>query len=362
MNMQFFDGYANKFYELSGETLKEAEAPVRGEPLAVLLETTKIKTFRFAKKSVFQKFIKQYAKTRAVSVFESGEYYVVFSEGFKVIQAIYEQFSVNPFPYQVFFLNYLRKKKTDGTSIFIEIAERSVRITTVTEYMNVSSEIANIQSVSGLIQSKVSGLQKQGFKKINFFGLSKEVQVLVPESETLSYSELFDHGSADIDEFIYEEPKEKIKEEQIRDFKFNIALVSTAFLLFIFSFIVFKTLKARIISYNRNRLALNALNTTLDKKLKLETGKRFVYILRKQPRYAYRLKNLLGLFPNGAHVKQLTVSRGGISLLGSYKGGYRNFVLIFDTLETRLKGSGYRIKVLSTGKAKLYFYISGGGY
>ena len=358
--IQLFDGYLNKFIQISPEGLKELKSPESGMPLAVVSEELQNKAYSFASVKEFQNFYKKYSKTRSLSVFQTSTEYTVFSMDNKSIQNIYAQFGTAPMPYAVFFLNFLKKNGIKEAAVLVEVISGQARVTTVEPKTGVKAEIASYQTpivFQNFMRDKTDKLRKKGFESVKFFVLGKPAQALVPNAAVVGFEDLFlleDEGL-----YVFEEPDLKIKSRKNRELVSGAGLFAAAALLLVLSLFVFNELKTKTTAYysigRQNITAAAALRL----ELKTETGKRFLYILNKEPRYAGAISSLLSLFPAGAYVKKISISKRDLTLTGYTRKSYRGFIKVFNTLLFRLSGMGYTVSPLASGKADFRFVIKG---
>ena len=357
--IQLFDGYLNKFIQISPEGLKELKSPQAGTPLAIVSEELKNKAYSFASAKEFQKFYKKYSKNRSLSVFQSGGDYAVFTMDNKSVQNIYAQYGTPPFPYAVFFLNFLKKNGIKEPAVLTEIAGGSVRVTTAVPKSGVLIEIASPQTpvmFQNFMRDKANELRKKGFESVKFFAFSGSAGALIPNAEVISFEDLF---TQDIGFYTFEEPVLKIKSRKNREFASMSIIFASAILLSVFSIFVFNGLRSKTAKYNLEGRRLLKASKVLRFRLKTETGKRFLYILNKEPRYAGVISSLLRLFPKGAYVKKISVKPGSLTLVGHAGKSYRGFTRAFNTLIKRLSRTGYAVSPLASGKADFRFVIKG---
>ncbi len=359
--MQLYDGYLNKFYSVSANGFTEIKSAVSGEPLAVLSETIKNKSYSFSNSRLFRKFYKKYSKTRSLSVFQNENDYVIFSENNKAIQNIYEQYGVEPFPYQIFFLQFLKISGIKDPAILVEFLDNGkvVRVTAVIPQTSISVETASLESpviFQNFIREKIGKIKKTGTTQAKLFVLGKGGQSILPDASVLSFDDLF---VLDVSPYVFEEPIFKIKTQKSRELKSATGIFITSLLILIFSIFVYNGFKTKTEVYRSK--ALNNVYTVrnLKNELKTETGKRFLYKLDKQPRYARRITSLLKLFPDGAYVKKVSVSKGSLTIYGYTVKSYRDFATVFNMLKNRLSGKGYTIKPLVNSNADFRFVIRG---
>lgn len=358
--IQLFDGYLNKFIQISPEGLKELKSPITGIPLAVVSEELQNKAYSFASTKEFQKFYKKYSKTRLLSIFQNGTEYTVFSMDNKSVQNIYAQFGTAPMPYAVFFLNFLKKRGIKEPAVLSEVINGQARVTTVTPKLGVSTEIASYQTpvmFQNFMRDKANDLKKKGFPDVKFFVLGKPAQALVPNAAVLGFDDLFLLEDAGL--YVFEEPVLKIKSRKNRDLASGAGLFAAAVLLLILSLFVFNELKTKTTTFFLKGRQNNAAVAALRLKLKKEEGKRFLYILNKAPRYAPVITSLLSAFPAGAYVNKITIAGRNITLIGYTGKSYRGFIKVFNTLLFRLSGTGYTVSPLASEKAGFRFVIKG---
>ena len=357
--IQLFDGYLNKFIQISPEGLKELKSPQSGTPLAIVSEELQNKAYSFASVKEFQRFYKKYSRTRSLSVFQNGMEYTVFSMDNKSVQNIYAQYGTAPFPYAVFFLNFLKKHEIKEAAVLSEVINGQARVTTAVPKIGVSTEIASPQTpvmFQNFMRDKSNELRKKGFESAKFFVLGKSAQTLVPNAAVLSFEDLY---TQDIGFYAFEEPVLKIKSRKNRELASASVMFAAALLLSVFSIFVFNGLKSKTAGYYLEGRQNIAAAASLRLKLKMETGKRFLYTLNKEPRYAGVISGLLRLFPKGAYVKKISVKPGSLTLVGYTGKSYRGFIDVFNTLTKRLSRTGYTISPLANAKAGFRFVIRG---
>ncbi|MDA8273565.1 MAG: hypothetical protein M0Z72_07530 [Deltaproteobacteria bacterium] len=357
--MQLYDGYLNKFYDISANGFTEIKSAVSGEPLAVLSETIKNKFYSFSDLKHFQKFYKKYSKIRSLSVFQNESDYIIFSENNKAVQNIYEQYGVAPFPYQIFFLQFLKTSGIKEPAILIEFLAQGqvVRVTTVFPQSSITVETASLESpviFQNFIREKIGKLKKAGDVKL--FVLGKAGQSILPDASVLSFDDLF---SLNVSSYIFEEPAFKIRTQKSRELRGTAASFITSILILSFSIFVYNGFKTKTEVYRSKALNNNYAIQELKNRLKSETGKMFLYKLARQPRYTRMLAGLLELFPAGAYVKEINISAGSLKVTGYTKKSYRDFVRVFNTLKSRLAGKGYKITPLAASNADFRFVIRG---
>lgn len=357
--MQLYDGYLNKFYDISKSGFKEIDSAKTGEPLAVLSETIKNKSYSFSDSRHFRKFYKKYSKTRSLSVFQNENDYVIFSENNKAIQNIYEQYGAPPFPYQIFFLQFLKISGIKDPAILVEFLDNGkvVRVTTV--QTSISVETASLESpviFQNFIREKIGKIKKTGQAQAKLFVLGKGGQSILPDASVLSFDDLF---VLDVSPYVFEEPIFKIKTQKSRELKSATGIFITSLLILIFSIFVYNGFKTKTEVYRSKALNDTYTERNLKNELKTETGKRFLYKLDKQQKYARRITSLLELFPTGAYVKEINVSGGSLRVSGYTEKSYRDFVRVFNILKSRLSAKGYDIEPLANSKADFRFVIRG---
>lgn len=358
--IQLFDGYLNKFIQISPEGLKELKSPQAGTPLAIVSEELQNKAYSFGSVKEFQKFYKKYSRTRSLSVFQNGAEYTVFTMDNRSVQNIYAQFGTAPMPYAVFFLNFLKKNGVKEAAVLSEVINGQARVTTAVPKTGVKAEIASYGTpvmFQNFMRDKANELKKKGFESVKFFVLGKPAQALVPNASVLGFDDLFLLEDAGL--YVFEEPVLKIKSRKNRELVSGAGLFAAAGLLFVFSLFVFNGLKTKTAAYYLKAGQNNAAAAALRLKLKTETGKRFLYILNKEPRYAGVISSLLRLFPKGAYVKKIGIAKGSLTITGYTGKSYRGFIRVFNTLSTRLSGTGYTVSPLASAKAGFRFIIKG---
>ena len=359
--IQLYDGYLNKFIQISPEGLKELKSPREGEPLAIVSEELQNKPYSFASNKEFQKFYKKYSKTRSLSVFQFDTNYVVFLMDNKSVHNIYGQFGTEPFPYQVFFLSYLKNNGVKDPAVLIEATGtgNALRVTTVNFKTGVQAEVASYETpimFQNNLRDKEDEIRKKGFQNVKFFALGKAVQALAPQAVVLSWDDLF---VLDPSIYVFEEPVLKIRSQKAGDFRSGLGIFAISLLLAVFSIFVFNALKNKTAAYNFAGVKLVSSAKILSLKLKVETGKRFLYILNKEPRYSQVIGGLLRIFPAGAYVKKISVIKGELTIIGYTGKSYRGFVRVFNSFNKRLALTGYKIAPLASPKADFRFIIRG---
>ena len=359
--MQLYDGYVNKFYDISKSGFKEIDSAKTGEPLAVLSETIKNKSYSFSDSKHFRKFYKKYSKTRSLSVFQNKNDYVIFSENNKAIQNIYEQYGVEPFPYQIFFLQFLKISNVKEPAILIEFLDNGkvVRVTTVLPKTSISVETAALESpviFQNFIREKTGKIKKTVTEQAKLFVLGKGGQSILPDASVLSFDDLF---VLDVSPYVFEEPVFKIKTQKERELKSTAGIFITSLLILVFSIFTYTGFKTKTQNYRSKALNNTVAVRNLKNALQSETGKRFLYELDKEPRYAYAITSLLKLFPKWAYVKEINASGGSIRVSGYTEKSYRDFVRVFNILKSRLAGKGYGIEPQTDTNADFRFVIRG---
>ncbi|MDA8299744.1 MAG: hypothetical protein M0Z57_07085 [Deltaproteobacteria bacterium] len=357
--IQLFDGYLNKFYDIAANGFTEIKSAVSGEPLAVLSETIKNKSYSFSDSKRFRKFYKKYSKTRSLSVFQNKNDYVIFSENNKAIQNIYEQYGVEPFPYQIFFLQFLKTSGIKEPAILIEFLDngRIGRVTTAFPQTSISVETAGLESpvmFQNFIREKIGRIKKTASAGVKLFVLGKGGQALLPDASVLGFDDLF---NLDVSSYVFEEPIFKIKTQKSRELKSAAGIFITSLLILIFSIFVYNGFKTKTEVYLTKAQNNAAMIQKLKTKLRIASGKRFLYELNKSPDYAAEITKLLKLFPQGAYVKKISLKGNYISLTGYTDKSYREFVRVFNILKSRLRG--YVIFPVVNSKANFRFIIRG---
>ena len=358
--IQLFDGYLNKFIEISSEENIEIESPIERNPLFIVSEDLINKSYSFNSNKDFQKFYNKYSKTRSLSVFQNKNEYIIFSMDNKSIQNIYAQFNTPPVPYAIFFLNFLKKNKIKDAACLIEIINNQARVITVEPNIGLSIEISSYQSpvmFQNFMRDKLNNLKKKNFNDVKFFIVNKSIQTVIPQSTLLSFDDLF--LLEDISSYVFEEPVLKIKHRKNRELTSGIGLLFTSVLLSLLSIFVFNTLKNKTSIFYTKTKQNNLSISKLKSKLKEEEGKRFLYILNNKPKYSIIIDSILSIFPKGAYVKKINISNNHITVIGYTNKSYRSFVRIFNSLSNKLYGTMYNISPIASNDADFRFIIKG---
>ena len=353
--MQLYDEYLNKFYEVSKSGFEETLSPRAGEPLAIFSANNKFYSFPDVKH--FQKFYKKQSETKSLSVFQIGNYHIVFFEDNKVVHNIYEQYGTEPFPYQVLFLDYLKRNSFNEPSILVEFLDggRIVRVITVIPGESVSVETSSMESpvvFQNFIREKIGKIKKAAGKEVKLFVLGKGGLKLLPDAAVLVFEDLF---LSDVSAYVFEEPDFKIKTQKKRDLRNAAGIFAASFLILIFAVFVYNGFKGKTETFNFEGKSNIRQIQKLKTELKIETGKRFLYELYKQPDYVNEIISLLKKFPSGAYVKKISVKGGSLTIIGYSNESYRDYVRVFNILKTRLKG--YKIEPLMNSNGIFRFAI-----
>ena len=358
--MQLFDGYLNKFIQISPEETIEIEKPIEKIPLAILSEDIVNKSYSFNSVNEFQKFYKKYSKTKSLSVFQNENEYTVFSINNKSVQNIYAEFNSPPIPYAIFFLNFLKKNKIKDSACLIEIINNQARVITVEPNIGVSVEISSYQSkviFQNFMRDKINNIKKKNSNDVKIFIFDKSIQEIMPESTLLFFDDLF--LLEDINSYVFEEPFLKIKNRKNKELISSISLLSTSVLLLVLSLFLFNKLKNKTSNFYLKTKENNISISKLKFKLREEEGKRYLYILNNNLKYSIIIDSILSIFPKGAYINKINILNNNITIIGYTNKSYRNFVKIFNSLSNKLYGTMYTISPIVSNNADFRFIING---